>query len=281
MSHERHESDHQSLGTETGVETGPTNAGDGNAAADTPPMLHGSGRTYDIHAAVFFGGRRRRVFGRLAAESGARPGHRVLDVGCGTGYFTRMMAQAVAPGGTAHGVDPSAEAISHARRTTRLDNCTFAAGVAEALDAPDGSYDIVVSSLMIHHLPGALRPRATSEMFRVLRPGGSSSSPNSAPGVTHRTPRDQGAHRAPHHGGEPGRPARAHDPGSGLRPVPQRRDPPVDLLHPGAKAGRWPLSSTFGADRATSPPCERVARPGGAEGCRLLEPVAARAATRR
>jgi ubiquinone/menaquinone biosynthesis C-methylase UbiE len=175
MSHEGHESDHRSVGTETEVEveTEPTNAGDGNAAADTPPMLHGSGRTYDIYAAVFFGGRRRRVFGRLAAQSGARPEHRVLDVGCGTGYFTRMMAQAVAPGGTAHGVDPSVEAISHAKRTTRLDNCTFATGVAEALDAPDGSYDIVVSSLMIHHLPEALRPRAASEMFRVLRPGGS------------------------------------------------------------------------------------------------------------
>jgi ubiquinone/menaquinone biosynthesis C-methylase UbiE len=154
-------------------ETGPTHAGDRNAAAETPPMLHGSGRTYDICAAVFFGGRRRRVFGLLAAESGARAGHRVLDVGCGTGYFTRMIAQAVAPGGTAHGVDPSAEAISHAWRTTQIDNCTFATGVAEALDAPEGSYDIVVSSLVIHHLPEALRPLATSEMFRVLRPGGS------------------------------------------------------------------------------------------------------------
>jgi ubiquinone/menaquinone biosynthesis C-methylase UbiE len=52
-------------------------------------------------------------------------------------------------------------------------NCTFSDGIAEALDAPDGSYDVVVSSLMIHHLPEALRPKALSEMFRVLRPGGS------------------------------------------------------------------------------------------------------------
>jgi len=134
-------------------------------------MLIGHGRSYDMLAAVFFGGRRRRVFAQLAALSGARPGDRVLDVGCGTGYFTRVMAQAVAPGGSALGVDPSREVIASARRVTRLANCTFTEGIAEAVDAPDGNYDVVVSSLMIHHLPEPLRPQAIREMFRVLRPG--------------------------------------------------------------------------------------------------------------
>jgi ubiquinone/menaquinone biosynthesis C-methylase UbiE len=138
----------------------------------TPGKLVGHGR-YEIFAAVFFGGRRRRVFARLAAASGARPGDRVLDVGCGSGYFTRVMAKAVAPAGTAQGVDPSGEAITRARSLTRLANCTFSDGVAEALDAPDGSYDVVVSSLTMHHLPETLRPQAIREMFRVLRHGGS------------------------------------------------------------------------------------------------------------
>jgi ubiquinone/menaquinone biosynthesis C-methylase UbiE len=83
------------------------------------------------------------------------------------------MAEAVAPGGTAQGVDPSGEAFAHAQRLTRLANCTFSNGIAEALDAPDGSYDVVATSLMIHHLPEALRAQAIGEMFRVLRPGGS------------------------------------------------------------------------------------------------------------
>lgn len=136
-------------------------------------VLHGPGGRYDILAAIFFGGRRRRVYNRLVAESGARPGDRVLDVGCGTGYLTRLMAEAVAPGGTAIGVDPSVEAITHAGQQDHPDNCTFAEGHAEALDAPDSSFDVVVSSLMVHHLPDTLRPRAVDEMFRVLRPGGS------------------------------------------------------------------------------------------------------------
>jgi ubiquinone/menaquinone biosynthesis C-methylase UbiE len=136
-------------------------------------MLIAHGGSHGIVGAIFLGCRRGRVFTRLAAESGARPGDEVLDVGCGSGYFTRVIATAVAPDGTAHGVDSSDEAISYARRRTRLANCTFSDGIAEALDWPDGSYDVVVTSLMIHHLPEELRPQAIGEMFRVLRPGGS------------------------------------------------------------------------------------------------------------
>jgi ubiquinone/menaquinone biosynthesis C-methylase UbiE len=141
--------------------------------ARTPGVLIGQGRGHEMFTAVFFAGRRRRVFTGLAAASGARPPDRVLDVGCGTGYFTRVMAEGVAPGGSAHEMDPSGEAIAHARRLTRHANCTFSDGIAEALDAPEGTYDVVVSSLVMHHLPEPLRPRAIGEMFRVLRPGGS------------------------------------------------------------------------------------------------------------
>jgi ubiquinone/menaquinone biosynthesis C-methylase UbiE len=146
--------------------------GHGTADAGTPGVHMGHGRTYDVLHRVLFGGRRRRVFTQLAALSGVRPGDRVLDVGCGTGYFTRVMAEAVTSGGTVLGVDPSREVIARARRLTRVANCTFSEGIGEALDAPDGSYDVVVSSLMIHHLSETLRPQAIREMLRVLRPGG-------------------------------------------------------------------------------------------------------------
>lgn len=130
------------------------------------------GRGYDMFAAIFFGGRRRQVFTRLARLSGAHPGDRALDVGCGTGYFTRVMAEAVTPAGSALGIDPSPEIVGHARRRTQVANCTFSEGTAEALGAPESSLDVVVTSLMIHHLPEALRRPAIGEMFRVLRPGG-------------------------------------------------------------------------------------------------------------
>jgi ubiquinone/menaquinone biosynthesis C-methylase UbiE len=138
-------------------------------------MTHGSIVTHgqhDVLTTALFGGRRRRVYRRLASASGARPGDRVLDVGCGTGYFTRMLATAVAPGGTAHGIDPSEEAIGKAQWRNRLPNCTFETGAAQQLDAPSDGYDVVVTTLAMHHLPEDDRPVALAEMRRVLRPGG-------------------------------------------------------------------------------------------------------------
>lgn len=131
------------------------------------------GRGYEVVSRLFFGGRRRLVYTQLAAASGARAGDRVLDVGCGTGYFTRVMAEVVGPQGSAQGVDPSAPMVAHARRLTSLANCTFTEGTAEALGGPDGSFDAVVTCLVMHHLPPSLRPAAVAEMLRVLRPGGS------------------------------------------------------------------------------------------------------------
>ena len=146
--------------------------------AQHPPHQHRHGthihhgRHYDLFATLFFGGRRRHIFTQLAALSGARPGDRVLDVGCGTGYLTRMMARTVAPDGHVTGLDPSPQVVAHARRVTREPNCAFTEGTAIALDAVDNSVDVVVTSLMIHHLPEPMRPAALREMYRVIRPEG-------------------------------------------------------------------------------------------------------------
>jgi ubiquinone/menaquinone biosynthesis C-methylase UbiE len=137
---------------------------------------HGGGtrstpRLHDLLAPLIFAGQRRRS-SQLTAVSGVRPGDRVLDVGCGAGDLTRIIAGAVGPNGSAVGLDPSIETLERARQATTAVNCTFVEGRAEGLEFPDTTFDVVVTSLMIHHLADEQRPPAVREMFRVLRPGG-------------------------------------------------------------------------------------------------------------
>jgi ubiquinone/menaquinone biosynthesis C-methylase UbiE len=143
----------------------------GRPQSTTRGATIGLARTYELLSAIVFAGRRRRIFSRIVELSGIKPGDRVLDVGCGPGYLTRLAADAATPGNVV-GIDASPNSIDYAQRITRQANCSFRVGVAEKLDAPDASFDVVVSSLMLHHLPEDLRLQATQEMFRVLRPGG-------------------------------------------------------------------------------------------------------------
>src|SRR6266508_3703719 len=110
----------------------------------------GAPRLYDAFVDLFFFGRRRASYQALIAAAGVRPGQRVLDVGCGTGYFARLLARAVGPDGLVVGIDPSPEMIAYARRKTgRAGNAQFQVGTAEALDVPAEQFDVVVSSLVL------------------------------------------------------------------------------------------------------------------------------------
>ncbi|HET9140173.1 class I SAM-dependent methyltransferase [Actinophytocola sp.] len=105
--------------------------------------------------------------------AGPRAGHRVLDVGCGTGNLLRSISRAH-PGVELTGLDPDPKVLAKARRkltrrgrTARLDR-----GFAEELPYPDGSFDRVFSSLMLHHLDTSAKDELLAEVRRVLRPDG-------------------------------------------------------------------------------------------------------------
>ena len=142
-------------------------------SAATQGHVLGSPRLYDLSAEFFFLGRRRATYQALILAAGVRAGQRVLDVGCGTGYFARLMARTVGPGGLVVGVDPSESMIGYARRKGGTSvKCEFQVGTAQALPVPTDHFDVVTTSLVMHHLPDDLRVRALQEMWRVLRPGG-------------------------------------------------------------------------------------------------------------
>jgi ubiquinone/menaquinone biosynthesis C-methylase UbiE len=143
--------------------------------------------TYELTSVIAFGGRRRQVYRRIAALSGARPGDRVLDIGCNGGYLARLLAAAVTPGGQVAGVDPSPPAIAYATRRAPA-NATFTVGAAQDLSWPDGSFDAVTSTLAVHHIPAADRAAAFGEMYRVIRPGGTLLIADFRPSRWHRGP---------------------------------------------------------------------------------------------
>jgi ubiquinone/menaquinone biosynthesis C-methylase UbiE len=105
---------------------------------------------------------------RLAA------GETVLDVGCGTGTLAIAAARRVGVTGAVTGIDPSAELLERARKKARRAHVdvAFAQSGGEELPFPDAAFDVVLSSLVLHHLSHDALRSAAHEMHRVLRPGG-------------------------------------------------------------------------------------------------------------
>ena len=94
-------------------------------------------------------------------------GKRVLDMGCGEGYGTAILAERAAQ---VVGTDASEEAIAHAAAKYRLENVAFHCMPAEELSFPNNSFDVVVCLELIehveHHIP------VMREIQRVLRTDG-------------------------------------------------------------------------------------------------------------
>src|SRR5437763_10453546 len=99
-----------------------------------------------------------------------RPADRVLDLGCGAGWATRLLAARV-PQGKVTGVDISDEMIERARRSsTNFSNIEFAVGSSEKIPAANDSCDKVLSIESFYYYPD--QGAALDELRRLLKPGG-------------------------------------------------------------------------------------------------------------
>jgi len=103
--------------------------------------------------------------GWLAPISGLR----WLDVGCGNGAFTEMLAERCAPA-SLHGIDPFEGQLAFARTRPALRHAQFRPGDAMALPFPDDAFDAAVMRLVIFFVPEPAK--GVSEMARVVCPGG-------------------------------------------------------------------------------------------------------------
>lgn len=131
-------------------------------------LFDGEAKDYDLFFESELGKQVLKYEGRAIQSSlSLRKGQRVLDVGCGTGIFTRLLAQ---KGLNVTGVDESEKMLSHAKSKSELDGVEFINANAENLPFPDAHFDRVLCAFMLEFASNTLK--VVTEMIRVLKPGG-------------------------------------------------------------------------------------------------------------
>jgi ubiquinone/menaquinone biosynthesis C-methylase UbiE len=144
-----------------------------DAPTTTGRVLHWAGR-YDLLVWLLTHGRPRAFREKLVDLVRLERGESVLDVGCGTGSLAIAAKHRVGSTGKVFGIDPSPEMIARAGSKARTAGAevSFKNAVAEALPFAEAQFDVVLSTLMLHHLPRPVRQPFADEVRRVLSPGG-------------------------------------------------------------------------------------------------------------
>ena len=135
-------------------------------------VLHGA-RWYDLFGKIILFGRDKAIREKLIKLAAPADGEKVLDVGCGTGTLAIAIRPQVGAG-EVHGIDASPEMVQVAKGKSARggSDIDFRVALIEAIPFQDASFDLVTSSLMLHHLPDDLKAKGLLEIRRVLKPGG-------------------------------------------------------------------------------------------------------------
>jgi demethylmenaquinone methyltransferase/2-methoxy-6-polyprenyl-1,4-benzoquinol methylase/phosphoethanolamine N-methyltransferase len=138
---------------------------------DRPPFWV---RNYDALWKVLSLGKTEAVHGATLDLADFEPGQSLLDVGCGTGDLVLVAEARAKRKGIFTGLDPEPHMIAqaNAKAEQRSSAVSFVQGSIDAIPEADNTFDVVTSSLMLHHLPEEMHAPAIAEVFRVLKSGG-------------------------------------------------------------------------------------------------------------
>ena len=148
-------------------------AGSNQKDSRTGVVLH-EAAGYDLLLWLFTA-RRESVFReKMLRLAHLQPSESVLDAGCGTGTLAILAKRRVGPTGEVCGLDASPEMIARAQRKARKAKVDVALKNAYAQSLPfrDACFDVVLTTVMLHHLPKKARAELAGEIRRVLKPGG-------------------------------------------------------------------------------------------------------------
>lgn len=147
-------------------------------AHETRGLVLNGGWRYDLgewlHETFSFRGMFRKLRQKTLDLARVEPGEQVLDVGCGTGTLAVEAAHRTGHQGRVAGIDPGIQQIARARAKAarRRLSIEFQVGVIEQLPYAAQTFDVVFSTLMMHHLPAPLKRQGLAEIARVLKAGG-------------------------------------------------------------------------------------------------------------
>ncbi len=131
-------------------------------------------RHYDKIVSFITLGRTAKMHQGSIALAKLQSGETVLDIGCGTGKLILEAEKVVGHSGTVVGLDVEPAMVAQAKKNAAKthSHATFGIASIDEIPNPDNSFDVVISSLVYHHLSPQQRQDGFREVLRVLKPNG-------------------------------------------------------------------------------------------------------------